>query len=82
MANCRVLLHTKPTLCASRSKQVLTTFEPIRGNRPTAIVPGTHVFGIDREGFPHSEERIDVSWYCCVITLWLNSLVHLPHSLC
>lgn len=27
---------------------------------PTAIVPGSHLFGIDRNGFPHSEERIDL----------------------
>eukprot|EP01047_Picozoa_sp_COSAG01_P026575 COSAG01_NODE_1717_length_9398_cov_83.738574_4_plen_516_part_00 len=26
---------------------------------PTSIVPGTQFLGIDREGFPHSEERID-----------------------
>ena len=27
---------------------------------PTAVVPGSHLFGIDRAGFPHSEERIDM----------------------
>eukprot|EP01052_Picozoa_sp_SAG31_P017054 SAG31_NODE_1152_length_9642_cov_4.124489_5_plen_77_part_00 len=51
-------------------------------NRPTAIVPGSHVFGIDRDGFPHSEERIDVSsdlqqrtYFLCQMIGWYGVYV-------
>ena len=38
--------HTSPAISCHRG--------------PTAVVPDTHLFGIDRHGFPHSEERVDL----------------------